>query len=216
MGAVLFDIEKIKLPAELQKQPRQLSKEEFAVIKHHVHYGMEIVLDAAQKNNIVFNMVAYHHERYNGNGYPHGLKGQQIPLHGRIAAIIDCFDAITTDRVYCKAISPYHAIEKLYEWRDVDFQSALVERFIQAVGIYPTGTIIELASGDIGIIVAQNPVKRLKPKIMLVLNNNKETYDNCLVFDLLTESKDHEGRDLKIIRAHKHGDFSIDHSNFSL
>ncbi|VAW84878.1 response regulator receiver domain with sensory domain [hydrothermal vent metagenome] len=216
MGALLFDIGKIKLPTELWERPRRLSEAEFAVIKHHVHYGMEIILDTAKKDNIVFNMIAYHHERYNGKGYPHQLKDQQIPLHGRIAAIIDCFDAITTDRPYCKAISPYHAIEKIYEWRDVDFQGALVEQFIQAVGIYPTGTIIELASGDIGIIIAQNPVRRLKPKVMLVLNNNKETYDNYPVLDLLTESKDHEGRDLKIIRAHSPGAFSIDPSNFFL
>ncbi len=216
MGAVLFDIGKVKLPEELLAQRRRLSEDEFAVIKHHVHYGMEIVLDTANKDNTVFKMVAYHHERHNGKGYPHGLIGQEIPLHGRIAAIVDCFDAITTHRAYCKAISPYHAIEKLYEWRNVDFQPELVEQFIQAIGIYPTGTIVEFGSGDIGIIISQNPVKRLKPKVMLVLNNDKEKYDNYPIFDLLTESKDHKGRDLKIVRAHKPGDFDIDFDDIFL
>jgi len=216
MGAMLFDVGKVKLPPELLQQPRRLTEDEFEIIKRHVDYGIDIVRDTTHTDNTVQHMVQHHHERFNGKGYPNGLMEDQIPIHGRIAAIIDCFDAITTDRVYCDSMSPYHAIEKLYEWRDVDFQAALVEQFIQAIGIYPTGTIVELSTGDIGVIIAQNPVRRLKPKVMLVLNSDKESDGAFPIFDLLTDTTDSKGNELKIIRAHEPGAFGIDPDDFYL
>ncbi|RMF19360.1 MAG: HD-GYP domain-containing protein, partial [Gammaproteobacteria bacterium] len=114
-----------------------------------------------------------HHERHAGHGYPQGLKGTEIPFHARIAAIADCYDAITSERPYARPVSPSEAVSKLYEWRNVEFQAALVEEFIQAIGIYPAGTLVELTDGRVGIVIQAHATRRLKPRVLLLRDADK-------------------------------------------
>ena len=100
-------------------------------------------------------MVEHHHERLDGSGYPNGLKGDQIPLFAKIAAIVDCYDAITSNRGYAESLSSQEAVRKLYEWRGKDFQAELVEEFIQAIGMFPAGTLIELTTGEVAVVVTE-------------------------------------------------------------
>ena len=105
---------------------------------------------------------------------PNDLVKDAIPPFARIAAIVDTYDALTTKRHYAGAISPSDAIKLLYEARDEDFQAELVEAFIQAIGIYPAGTLVELSSGEVGVVVAEYRTRRLRPKVMLLLDANKQ------------------------------------------
>ena len=91
-------------------------------------------------------------------------------MFGCIAALIDCFDALTHPEPYGQAVSPSNALSMLYDWRDIQFDGPLVEQFIQCIGIYPVGAIVELYSGEIGIVIAQNPAMRLLPRVMVVLD----------------------------------------------
>jgi hypothetical protein len=129
-------------------------------------------------------MVAHHHERYDGSGYPKGLSRNQIPPFARIAGIVDTYDALTSNRSYAQAVSPSDAIKLLYEARDEDFQAELVEAFIQAIGIYPAGTLVELSSGEVGVVVAEYRTRRLRPKVMLLLDADKRNLPNAKVIDL--------------------------------
>ena len=121
----------------------------------------------------VIDMIASHHERFNGSGYPQSIKGTQIPLYARIAAIADCYDAITSQRVYAKPITHALAIKKMYEWRGYDFQPELIEAFIQAVGVYPTGTLVELTSGEVAVVSDYRAGMGRKPKLTVILDMNK-------------------------------------------
>ena len=110
------------------------------------------------------DMIASHHERFNGSGYPQALQGTQIPLYARIAAIADCYDAITSHRVYAQPIPHALAIKKMYEWRGYDFQPELIEAFIQSVGIYPTGTLVELSSEKSALWLKRTPANACDPR----------------------------------------------------
>ncbi len=124
----------------------------------------------------VMQMIATHHERFDGSGYPQGLDNHKIPLFGRIAGIVDSFDAMTSRRPYVSdgPLSPHDAVNELYEIRGTKFQSELVEQFIQTVGVYPTGSLVELNTGEVGAVVATNGLRRLRPSVMLLLDENKQ------------------------------------------
>ena len=156
----------------------------------HVGHGLEILKECGVLNQDVIDIVAHHHERYDGSGYPNGLTRDEIPPFARIAAIVDTYDALTSNRHYAKAVSPSDAIKLLYEARDEDFQAELVESFIQAIGIYPAGTLVELSSGEVGVVVAEYRTRRLRPKVMLLLDANKNKLRNIKVIDLQETTDD--------------------------
>jgi HD-GYP domain-containing protein (c-di-GMP phosphodiesterase class II) len=183
-GALLFDVGKVKIPDDLLNKPGRLSPEEFNEMKRHVEIGVDIVSKIKGSSMDMIDMVGAHHERFDGSGYPAGKRGADIPLFGRIAGILDCYDAITSDRSYQQAISPHQALRVLYNARNTAFQEELVEQFIQCLGVYPTGSLVEMVSGEVGIIISQNRVRRLRPKIMLILDQNKVALKNFETIDL--------------------------------
>jgi HD-GYP domain-containing protein (c-di-GMP phosphodiesterase class II) len=145
---------------------------------------MDILQECGVINQDVMDMVAHHHERHDGSGYPNGLAGDQIPPFARIASIVDTYEAITSWRSYAKAIAPSDAIKLLFGMRDIDFQTELVEAFIQAIGIYPAGTLVELSSGEVGVVVAEYRTRRLRPRVMILLDANKKKLRQSKVIDL--------------------------------
>lgn len=216
IGAMLFDVGKVKLPEKLINHKKRFNQYEFKLVKKHVDYSLDIIREIKGINDDVIDMVQTHHERYNGSGYPGGLSGNQIPLFGKIAGIVDCYDAIISERPFTSAISPHDAVKKLYEWRNLDFQAELVEQFIQVVGIYPVGTIVELSDGRVGIIISQNRVWRLRPQVMTLLNENKEPLINFDTINLFTETEDASGNSLDILRSIEPGLYGIDPEEFYL
>ncbi len=185
MGGMLLDIGKLKIPGAVLNKKQQLSEREFALVKKHVDLSLKMADSSSQRiPKPVMDMIASHHERFNGSGYPQALQGTQIPLYARIAAIADCYDAITSHRVYAQPIPHALAIKKMYEWRGYDFQPELIEAFIQSVGIYPTGTLVELSSREVGIVVKENPGKRLRPQVLVILDADKKQLEDFKEIDL--------------------------------
>ena len=216
VGTLLFDIGKLQLPDELLKKPGRLTDKEYALIRRHVEFGVKMVSEMEGTNDEIISVVQHHHERHNGKGYPQGMPGHRIPVNGRIAALVDCYDAITSERAYSPAMSPYDAIQLIYEWRDKDFQADMVEQFIQCIGLYPTGTLVELSTGEVGIVVSQNRVRRLRPKIMLVLDKEKVAYEFSPTLDLIQDPVDDEGRLIEIRYPLAPGSYGINTSDFYL
>jgi HD-GYP domain-containing protein (c-di-GMP phosphodiesterase class II) len=190
MGCLLMDVGKLRVEPELLQTTRDLNVEETAEIASHVEYSLDIIRQSGVTNQDVIDMVAHHHERFDGSGYPQGLNDENIPTFARIAAIVDTYDACTTKRKYAEAISPPDAIKMLYSSRDIGFQAELVEAFIQTVGIYPAGTLVELSSGEVGVVVAEYRTRRLRPKVMLLLDANKKKMKESVVVDLRETSED--------------------------
>ncbi len=137
-------------------------------------------------------------------------------MFGRIAAIVDCYDAITSDRIYASALSPSVAIKQLYDWKDVYFQAEIIEEFIQAIGIYPAGTLIELTSGEVAIVVAASRSRRLRPEIMLLLDKDKKPLSDMKFIDLKEVTETEKGTPLDIINSLESNAYGIDLSAISL
>ena len=209
-GALLFDIGKAKLPEKLVQNPNIYNSIEFNLVKKHVDYGVEIVKSIDGISEEIVNMVSTHHERNDGSGYPHGLKQDEIPLFGKMAGIIDCYDAIISNRPHAKAISPHDAVKKLYSWSGKDFQTELIEQFIQVVGVYPVGTLVVLSDGRVGVVTAHNKVRRLRPKVMLILDKEKQQYNRFKGIDLLKDTEGEDGQPLNIVKAVNPSFYGID------
>lgn len=216
LGALMFDMGKMKLPEELLSKPGRLTDEEFALMKKHVEFSVEIMRETKGVSEHAIDMAATHHERFDGSGYPNGASGGEIPLLGRVAGIVDFFDAITSDRPYAPARSPHEAIRNLYELRNTAFQDELIEQFIQTLGAYPVGTLVELSNGEAGIVIGQNRVRRLRPKVMVVLDSNKKPLEIAPTRDLIVETTADDGRPLDIVKALEPGAYGIDPDEFYL
>lgn len=216
IGGLLFDIGKLRLDKDLLKARRRLTSKEMKIMKRHVEVGVKLLKEDGMLNQDIIDMAAHHHERHNGKGYPDGLVGDEIPVFARIAAIVDCYDAITSDRIYAKAIAPSLAIKQLYDWKDIYFQGELIEEFIQAIGIYPAGTLVELSSGAVAIVVAASRSRRLRPQVMLLLDSDKQPLGGIDFIDLLKITHTDDGQPLDIVNSLRPNAYDIDMSAIEL
>jgi HD-GYP domain-containing protein (c-di-GMP phosphodiesterase class II) len=187
LACSLLDIGKVNLPPELLVQPGPPSSEQWEVLKSHVGKGMKLLEENEVKNTKVLLAVQSHHERFDGSGYPEGLEGNQIPLWGRLAAVVDSYDAMISERPYAEAKSSYGAVQELQKQSDVFYQREIVDHFIQAIGVFPVGAIVELNTGEVGVVVAQHGSRRLKPKIILLLDADKSPRNHLVVVDLASQ-----------------------------
>lgn len=210
MGCMLMDVGKLRVDPALLQAERELTLEEAAQMASHVDYGLEIIKDSGVINQDVIDMVAHHHERFDGSGYPNGLTQDRIPAFARIAAIVDTYDAITSKRSYAQPISPSDAIRMLYKSRDAEFQAELVEAFIQAIGIYPAGTLVELSSGEVGVVVAEYRSRRLRPKVMLLLDASKAPLPTSRIVDLQQTAPNESAASLSISKSLEPDAYGID------
>lgn len=215
-GGLLLDLGKISVPDELLTRNGPLSDTEMDLVRRHVEHGVEM-LEGSDFDPSVVEMVRTHHERYNGTGYPRGLKGTEIPALGKIAGILDTFVAMTSQRPHADAVTTYEVMRHLNQLADVEFQSELVEQFVQAVGMFPTGSLVELSTGEVGIVTAQNRVRRLRPVVMVVLDENKQLLDHFRTINLREVTTDQSGEtSLWIRHGLPPGSYGIDPEEFFL
>lgn len=205
-GCLLMDVGMTRLPRELLQQDNQrLSSEQQREYRAHVKHGLALLEQAEGVNDQVLAVVEYHHERHDGTGYPHGLKEQDIPLLARIAGIVDTYDALTSPRPWCEARTATEAVSLLYSERDKAFQGGLVERFIQAIGVYPTGTLVEMSNREVAIVIAQNPTRRLRPQVMVVQDGQGKVLETPRFLDLIEVETDDAGVPLNVAAClHSH------------
>lgn len=210
-GTLLMDIGMARLPREILVRPEAtLGSEQRNELRQHVRYGLELLEQCDGINDQILGLVQYHHERHDGSGYPHGLAGTAIPLLARIAGIVDTYDAITSPRPHAEPVTSTEAVSLLYDQRDKGFQGALVEQFIQAIGVYPTGTLVELSSREVGVVIAQNPTRRLRPQVMVLLDRHGRQLSMPKVVNLLEVEHDEAGQALTIAGGLKAGAHDID------
>lgn len=166
----------MKVPDRILNKPGKLSESEFEIMKSHVDHGRRILGKTLGLSPISISIAAEHHERYDGSGYPQMLKGDEISLYGRMASIVDVYDALTSKRIYHNGIEPAEALKKLLEWSDYHFNTLLVHSFIRNIGIYPVGTLVRLESGSLAVVVEQHHEDLLHPKVRVIFNCNSLSY----------------------------------------
>jgi putative nucleotidyltransferase with HDIG domain len=208
-GALLHDIGKMKVPSEILNKPAALTDYEFSLMKSHVPRGVELLERMPGIPRPAIEVARCHHERYAGSGYIGGLTGDQIGFFGMVGGIVDCYDAVTSDRAYRAGMSAHAALKQMYEWRGRDFHPGLVEQFIQCMGIYPIGSVVELNTGEVAVVVTMNRVRRLKPRVTLVLNADYSPYNTPVTVDLM-KHKTSDGRACEIDRVLEPGIYGID------
>lgn len=182
-GGLLHDIGKTRVPDNILNKPGKLTEAEFSIIKKHVEYGQQILANTENipKNSLI--MLLEHHERFDGSGYPQGLKGKDISYPGGIAGIADVFDALTTERVYKKAMLPQDALREMYKMGK-SFIPSLLERFIQCIGIYPVGSLVKLNTGETGLVIENDLSDLLRPKVRLIMDRRGYWEPQLKVADL--------------------------------
>ncbi|KEF33065.1 metal dependent phosphohydrolase [Marinobacter nitratireducens] len=187
MCGLLHDLGKLKVPDHILNKPAPLTPEELQIMRKHTNLGYEMLRSDPNLDPIIVDVARHHHERIDGKGYPRQLADWQISRFARMISIIDAFDAITSDRCYRNGRPAAEAIKILYKNRGQQFDPAMVEAFIRLIGIYPAGSLVELTSGEVAIVVAAHPGRKLKPRIEIVLDAQKQPTPSRVV-DLSAES----------------------------
>jgi len=208
-GAMLHDIGKMKVSNDILNKPGELTGAEFEIMRSHVPRGVEILESTSGISAAAIQVARYHHERYSGGGYINGIKGDQIGLFGMIGGIVDCYDALTSDRAYHTGLSAHLTLKQMYEWRGREFHAGLIEQFIQCMGIYPIGSVVALNTGEIGVVVTTNRVRRLKPRVALVRKPDGARYGNTTIVDLMSYTT-RMGKPCEIERVVEPGAYDID------
>ena len=201
VGALLHDVGKAKVPDDILNKPAKLTDAEFVKMKSHVVQSKIILQGTPGISQIALDVAAQHHERFDGTGYPNKLKGDEISLYGQMGAIVDVYDAITSNRVYHKGMAPTEALRKLLEWSKFHFNPTLVQAFIRAVGISPTGSLVRLESRRLAVVQAQNPENLMQPVVKVIFHTRgyyltPETVDLRHSQDRIVGHEDFEAWDI--------------------
>jgi putative nucleotidyltransferase with HDIG domain len=187
-GALFADIGKSKIPRKLLNSSSKLSVSEKLLLNSHVELGVELLANNDEFEHEILVIVETHHERHNGQGYPYKLVGEEIPLLGQMVGMVDVFDAITNEKSYGQHMNTAEAMDWLYTQKDVLFSPQLVDDFIQAIGLYPAGTKVQLSDDSKAIVISQNPEKRLRPVVYLIEDGKQKKLKKYKKIDLSKKS----------------------------
>jgi len=197
LGALLHDIGMVQIPSRILLKKQPLTPAERAIMEKHTEYGLAILAKTQEIPVNVLKIVHSHHERMDGKGYPQKLQSKEIGLLVRMVTIVSVYEALTRERFYTETLSPVAALKYLYTSGKAIFDAPLVEKFIQALGIYPSGCVVVLNSGEIGVVVNVNPQDRLRPTLRIVTNAQKQ----LLAQESVLELADRTTKDIEIIKT---------------
>jgi len=197
LGALLHDIGMVQIPSRILLKKQPLTPAERAIMEKHTEYGLAILAKTQEIPVNVLKIVHSHHERMDGKGYPQKLQDKEIGLLVRMVTIASVYEALTRERFYTETLTPVAALKYLYTSGKAIFDAQLVEKFIQALGIYPSGCVVVLNSGEIGVVVNVNPQDRLRPTLRIVTNAQKQ----LLAQESVLELADRTTKDIEIIKT---------------
>ncbi len=217
IGGLLADIGKSKIPSQILNKPGSLTVQEYELVRNHVPRGVEILENTKGIPAEAIKTAQYHHEWYDGSGYMKGLKGDVIGLQGLMGGIIDWYDAVTSERPYRSAISPTKALTKMYRRRNRNFHPTLVEKFVECMGIYPIGSVVEFHTREVGVVLTGDRARRLSPKVAVVLDSEKQPYlSRTKLMELGAQSDDTPSKRLEIKRVLPAGAYGINPTDYLL
>ncbi len=196
---ILSAIGKSKLPRELHIG--ELEESEMAAYQKHINKTLEELEFMGQMNGQIKFIISNYCERNNGSGFPRGLIGNRIPFLARVAGLADYYEQLINPRPGIEALTPVEAVANLYHNRGILFQREIIEAFIQAIGIYPTGSLVELSDHSVGVVLEQKEKARLRPKVALVKNTYGIDLEESKIIDLSDSPSDINGSPLEVMQS---------------
>lgn len=185
LGGLLHDIGKLRIPLDILNKPDKLTMDEFEIMKKHPGYGVEFLRSAKELPAAVVNVVYSHHERFAGGGYPVGFPlNRASDVHTQIVSVVDIYDALTSDRVYRQGMPTLQAAKLMQKWSGSNFPPDLVGTFIESLGVMPTGTLVKLNTGEIGIVLPSYGRAHHEAIVLVVLDPQLKPYQPLRIVDL--------------------------------
>jgi HD-GYP domain-containing protein (c-di-GMP phosphodiesterase class II) len=217
-AGLLLDVGMTAVPDELLQHAGPLTPAQREQVQQHVAHGLRLLSEQDSVDEDVLEMIAHHHERHDGSGYPRGLRQSAIPLFSRMLGLVDSYDAICSERPYHAALPPHEALQILYRESGRLFQEDLVEQLSQCLGVYPTGSMVELTTGEVAIVMAQNPSRRLFPRVTVLTRPDKQIDPAFRQVDLWAEREQRDGevRRVWVLRPLALGSYGIDARHYFL
>ena len=189
LSGVLHDIGKMSISKDILNKQGKLTDTEFEEIKKHPSEGVALAESLYHCQPQVLSGIMCHHEKYDGTGYPNGLKGCAIPLFGRIIALADVYDALTSVRPYRKPCFPNEAIEYIMGSAEQQFDLALIKEFLKVVAAYPDGTIVRLSNGEEAVVIKNHTGNMMRPTVRLLRTAKTiDLYNDTSAYNITIES----------------------------
>lgn len=167
LAGLLHDIGKMMIPMEILDKPGKLTDAEFAIVKNHPSEGHKMLLEGSGVSDVALDVCLHHHEKVDGSGYPEHLGDKQISLYAKMGAVCDVYDAITSNRPYKSGWEPAESLRRMAEWSNGHFDQRIFQAFVRSVGIYPIGSLIQLKSGRLAVVIAQTANSLLTPMVKI-------------------------------------------------
>lgn len=183
LGGLLHDIGKVTIASGILQKPARLTQDEFDIMKSHPLAGYEILRNSGI-DGIALDVCLHHHEKIDGSGYPHGLKGDEISRWAKMGAICDVYDAVTSNRPYKIGWTPGESLKQMAQWSHGHFDNRIFHLFVKAVGIYPVGSMVRMKSDHLGIVIDHNQGSLLKPRVKLFFSIKANTRIPVEIVDL--------------------------------